>query len=157
MNHRGKVPITCFHSLQTGKHRKRKGFEIGPETAKWSFPFPSNRNAETKPAPTTRKSGIKGSIPFKRESLSKVKRFVWAFERNLFPFPSNGNAYLQQQTHDARTQPIQLCVSIPFKRERRDKAFAVRDFRVPDSVSIPFKPERGDKGRYQRMCQPNEF
>ena len=87
------------------------------------FPFPSNGKAYPKLRNQTTLTATKGvSIPFKRESISKVyiiglmQRKDNVFE---FPFPSNGKAYPKyfQKIHNLRKPNV----SIPFKRESISK------------------------------------
>ena len=61
------------------------------------FPFPSNGKADPKDC-GSRGNDVEAvlpvvSIPFKRESLSKVSPVWWKQCFQSFPFPSNGKAY----------------------------------------------------------------
>ena len=112
---------SCFNSLQTGKPIQRNTVFL-PKTNRIRFQFPSNGKAYPKTGddkghqmivhlrfnslqtgkPIQSKKQRKNawhartvSIPFKRESLSKV---LWAVQRTnslseMFQFPSNGKAY----------------------------------------------------------------
>ena len=86
--------IKGFHSLQTGKHIQRgDGYEsIDPAHM---FPFPSNGKAYPKSKFRDWQFGNRVSIPFKRESISKVMISISIHEAEhiMFPFPSNGKAY----------------------------------------------------------------
>ena len=85
--------ISSFNSLQTGKHIQRQQTEISKtETGKFV------------------------SIPFKRESIYKVKREASArITSQVFQFPSNGKAYTKSLVNVNKSRTF--IVSIPFKRE----------------------------------------
>ena len=109
------------------------------------------------------------SIPFKRESVSKVKVHHLHFAPNGFQFPSNGKAYpkafeyftggygidivfnsLQtgkriQSGGNDHTGDGPSTVSIPFKRESVSKDDNRKSFGTTTSVSIPFKRESVSK------------
>ena len=89
-----------FNSLQTGKHIQRGlGFIL---RSYWD--------------------GV--SIPFKRESISKVKeKNTSRLAKKRFQFPSNGKAYPKQELRGNSRVPPQK-VSIPFKRESISKGIA---------------------------------
>ena len=65
----------------------------------------------------------KVSIPFKRESVSKVSVFdIWSWGVDLkFQFPSNGKAYPKSRVKQSQLR-VAPYVSIPFKRESVSKA-----------------------------------
>ena len=112
------------------------------------------------------------SIPFKRESVSKVIGVTATPERtDEFQFPSNGKAYPKLERTGFRFRSTAQ-VSIPFKRESVSKAGNIRQRRAspllfqfpsngkaypkptssapplpppPPLVSIPFKRESGSK------------
>ena len=135
------------------------------------FQFPSNGKAYPKEQLRQKQkgSGIMVSIPFKRESGSKV---VAALELHLalsFQFPSNGKAdpkslkttgirlFLTSQfqfpsngkadpkkVRSTHISPLQR-VSIPFKRESGSKAIHIESALYEIDVSIPFKRESGSK------------
>ena len=88
------------------------------------------------------------SIPFKRESLSKVEYPIYLSEPRIsFQFPSNGKAYPKSKA--ARVDAPARYVSIPFKRESLSKVYL---FRQPNCthlyVSIPFKRESLSKEQH---------
>ena len=89
------------------------------------------------------------SIPFKRESLSKValrEERLW-LGMHRFQFPSNGKAY-PKDTKSRAECLLTPCVSIPFKRESLSKGMYLEIFAVGNlCVSIPFKRESLSKVR----------
>ena len=164
--------LACFNSLQTGKHIQRASTTVDerddiafqfPSNGKaypkaffdialwsievWKFQFPSNgkaypkgRNEEynchnnqvsipfkresiSKVPPSSSHAGVNlpVSIPFKRESISKVDVELGDLKPDqVFQFPSNGKAYPKTSTGMVRYELDRL-VSIPFKRETISK------------------------------------
>ena len=134
------------------------------------FQFPSNGKVYPKPAqqrPNNRPRA-KVSIPFKRESVSKVKVNGTEITFTVFQFPSNGKVYpkmhpelpplLQEDSFNSlqtgkciQRRQIQLhhrtrgLVSIPFKRESVSKGDCRRRLHGRYRVSIPFKRESVSK------------
>ena len=79
------------------------------------------------------------SIPFKRESLSKVITLFFTITLLEFQFPSNGKAYPKVWIWNELFGNQQ--VSIPFKRESLSKAYDLSQGHFASYVSIPFKRE----------------
>ena len=122
-----KFNFNCFNSLQTGKPIQRNGRSMKSGVQERQFQFPSNGKAYPKQQrwwqqrwwrrrfnslqtgkPIQRKSNEKYlhfkreyfvSIPFKRESLSKVTNgTLYGYAELVFQFPSNGKAYPKHLT-----------------------------------------------------------
>ena len=81
------------------------------------------------------------SIPFKRESISKVRKRIRRIERgSLEGFNSlQTGKYIQSLQLMAPSE--QMLVSIPFKRESISKVVPSESFPIWFGVSIPFKRE----------------
>ena len=91
--------IECFHSLQTGKHIQSVPYRL-TLSCYTPFPFPSNGKAYPKHVslhllPTI----VNVSIPFKRESISKVKGRILVFTARSFGFNSlQTGKHIQSET-----------------------------------------------------------
>ena len=109
-----------FNSLQTGKHIQ------SVECLTWSAPeqlgtfqFPSNGKAYPKTYRVFyfRRCRHSVSIPFKRESISKVNACKQRGNHDdQFQFPSNGKAYPKVYLRKQYVSTTKDKVSIPFKR-----------------------------------------
>ena len=118
-------PLNSFNSLQTGKRIQRRLTQRSiPRWILW-FQFPSNGKAYPKVLPRTYpRSGEESvSIPFKRESVSKVRSFDEGAIKTKFQFPSNGKAYPKGNLGGKSGCREQ--VSIPFKRESVSKVIKI--------------------------------
>ena len=123
----------CFNSLQTGKPIQRHGIRRGQSVRQHPVSIPFKRESLSKVLKEARTEAVAFvSIPFKRESLSKVAE----------NFATLSNLY---------------GVSIPFKRESLSKV--TKDggtyYRPYDWVSIPFKRESLSKAP-EEMGYPND-
>ena len=134
--------MTCFNSLQTGKHMERLAGAFGWVIEKM-FQFPSNGKAHGKNRRVASQGveWIRVSIPFKRESTSKVishQNISICISSVSIPFKRESTLKVKGKfcTISARK------VSIPFKRESTWKGFGVLSAAArPRGVSIPFKRE----------------
>ena len=140
--------LISFNSLQTGKRIQRTENILGSQRKK-KFQFPSNGKAYPKPIKkecSGCRCSQRVSIPFKRESVSKVgsthdpispakkrfnslqtgKRIQRSNQRESqkrlspFQFPSNGKAYPKGSKTKTQCR-LSNVVSIPFKRESVSK------------------------------------
>ena len=105
-----------FNSLQTGKRIQSPRLFVGQNV---SIPF--KRESVSKVNVLT---GGVVSIPFKRESVSKsVTRKDISLDSDgfWFQFPSNGKAYLNLDAETSASGGFEVQVSIPFKRESISK------------------------------------
>ena len=144
----------CFNSLQTGKCIKRKPSNRLQRPA-ILFQFPSNGKVHRKMAaleargiqferfqfPSNGKVHRKGihlpretrkrdvSIPFKRESASKVRRMC-APTPGSFCFNSLQNGKVHRKWKIVGDSSIRTTVSIPFKRESASKVSRIQPHRV---------------------------
>ena len=113
MKHKG------FNSLQTGKPIQSERASEVEKILIRMFQFPSNGKAYPKVLEGEKRcEKIWVSIPFKRESLSKVDRYDAYIKLLEFQFPSNGKAY-------PKTQPLislRNC-SIKFQFPSNGKAY----------------------------------
>ena len=86
------------------------------------FQFPSNGKAYPKRSAIRPVRCKTVSIPFKRESVSKVRMLLLWWNRLKFQFPSNGKAYPKIEI--TVVNPDGTVVSIPFKRESVSKVLS---------------------------------
>ena len=92
-----KISGESFNSLQTGKRIQSLVLDMA-QGIKGEFQFPSNGKAYPKEVPLQQFAGYRVSIPFKRESVSKVTKTSLKFNLHLlFQFPSNGKAYPKEE------------------------------------------------------------
>ena len=114
-----------FNSLQTGKPIQSPAWHECQIYGRTCVSIPFKRESLSK-VRIVRSIGWRlnplVSIPFKRESLSKDKRGIKnsTAEIQAFQFPSNGKAYPKKRVYLIRINQWQL-VSIPFKRESLSK------------------------------------
>ena len=96
------------------------------------------------------------SIPFKRESISKVSSHLHSRWQFLFQFPSNGKVYPKGEV--IMLNPLKsIAVSIPFKRESISKVESITAGNDDDEfiVSIPFKRESISKAKVAISNRPS--
>ena len=136
-----------FNSLQTGKYIQRSRMLISTRI-RGRFQFPSNGKVYPKKTTSFRTehnftnsfnslqtgkyiqsskpeivriADVNVSIPFKRESISKVPNKKITEKIIMFQFPSNGKVYPKKVAAETARLPT-VNVSIPFKRESISKA-----------------------------------
>ena len=137
------IRLTCFHSLQTGKHISTEPLWQSTQSDAPCFDsLQTGKHISTRIMLPTAKS-----ILIRFDSLQTGKHIStdkdhrrpieYRFE---FRFPSNGKAYINFKDHATGLYPF-ATVSIPFKRESiyQPKEGVIRAFEI--TVSIPFKRE----------------
>ena len=138
---------TWFQFPSNGKvHRKFKSPSL-PQAAPGEFQFPSNGKVHRKCVNKINRCSQARyvSIPFKRESASKVASYNrLGIVFSTFQFPSNGKVHRKSAIDRYISDPFN--VSIPFKRESASKVYTgILKIYLLKGVSIPFKRESASK------------
>ena len=148
-----------FNSLQTGKPIQSS--KIMFTTLREGLSFNSLQTGKPIQRHIWRLTGvnIQVSIPFKRESLSKVHHDGYVGKGNIEGFNSlqTGKPIQRRALKEPVKKEIKNWVSIPFKRESLSKGVPSTFIRTSYWVSIPFKRESLSKAQLLTYEEKQQF
>ena len=134
----------CFNSLQTGKHIQRKRRKRRKPLPLSFNSLQTGKHIQSR-CPVMSQCRIHVSIPFKRETISKVIEESVETINTLrkFQFPSNGKAYPKQSEPSSTNSPSTMLGFNSLQTGKHIQRYRERemDEKLDTIVSIPFKRE----------------